>query len=82
MQVFSFYYKFGSSSPGDDQTKRYGTILVIFSACMILGAGITHFFIPEVQEKAKKGSIFAGKAKSKSILVNSCHSESPQANRS
>jgi hypothetical protein len=61
VQVFSFYYKFGSSSPGDNQTKRYGTILVIFSACMILGAAITHFFIPEVQEKAKRGSIWAGK---------------------
>ncbi|KIW71796.1 hypothetical protein, variant [Phialophora macrospora] len=63
VQVFSFYYKFGSSSPGDNQTKRYGTILVIFSACMILGAAITHFFIPEVQEKAKRGSIWAGKSK-------------------
>lgn len=64
VQVFSAYYKFGSSSPGDDQTKRYGTILVVFSACMILGAVITHFYIPEVQEKAKRGSIWAGKAKS------------------
>jgi len=63
VQVFSFYYKFGSSSPGDNQTKRYGTILVIFSACMILGAVVTHFFIPEVQEKTKRGSIFAGKPK-------------------
>jgi len=63
VQVFSFYYKFGSSSPGDNQTRRYGTILVIFSACMILGAAITHFFVPEVQEKAKKGSIFAGKSR-------------------
>lgn len=63
VQVFSFYYKFGSSSPGDDQTRRYGTILVVFSAAMILGAAITHFFIPEVQEKARRGSIWAGKSK-------------------
>lgn len=64
VQVFSAYYKFGSSSPGDEQTKRYGTILVVFSVCMILGAVITHFWIPEVQEKAKRGEIWAGKAKS------------------
>lgn len=64
VQVFSAYYKFGSSSPGDDQTKRYGTILVVFSVCMILGAVITHFWIPEVQEKARRGDIWAGKAKS------------------
>ncbi|KIX06729.1 uncharacterized protein Z518_04705 [Rhinocladiella mackenziei CBS 650.93] len=64
VQVFSLYYKFGSSDPGDSQTRRYGTILVVFSACMILGAIITHFWIPEVQEKAKRGSIWAGKAKS------------------
>ncbi|OAP55223.1 hypothetical protein AYL99_10923 [Fonsecaea erecta] len=63
VQVFSFYYKFGSSSPGDNQTKRYGTILVVFSACMILGAVVTHFFIPEVQEKAKRGSIWSGRSK-------------------
>ncbi|KIV77748.1 hypothetical protein PV11_09529 [Exophiala sideris] len=64
VQVFSAYYKFGSTSPGDNQTRRYGTILVIFSAAMILGALITHFFIPEVQEKAKRGSLWAGKSKS------------------
>ncbi|KAK5216849.1 hypothetical protein LTR72_010219 [Exophiala xenobiotica] len=63
VQVFSAYYKFGSTSPGDNQTKRYGTILVIFSACMFLGAIITHFWIPEVQEKAKRGSIWVGNSK-------------------
>jgi hypothetical protein len=63
VQVFSAYYKFGSTSPGDNGTKRYGTILVIFSAAMILGAAITHFWIPEVQERAQRGSIAAGKAK-------------------
>ncbi|KIV94680.1 hypothetical protein PV10_02424 [Exophiala mesophila] len=64
VQVFSAYYKFGSSSPGDAQTKRYGTILVVFSICMILGAVVTHFWIPEVQENTKRGQILAGKAKS------------------
>ncbi|KAL2429284.1 Repressible high-affinity phosphate permease [Exophiala dermatitidis] len=54
VQVFSAYYKFGSSSPGADQTKRYGTILVVFSACMFLGAAVTHFWVPEVQRKAPR----------------------------
>ncbi|KAJ9640215.1 hypothetical protein H2204_003440 [Knufia peltigerae] len=63
VQVFSAYYKFGSTSPGDDQTKRYGTILVIFSVCMFLGAIVTHFWIPDVQEKAARGSMWAGEAK-------------------
>jgi MFS transporter, PHS family, inorganic phosphate transporter len=31
---------------------------------MILGAIITHFFVPEVQEKARRGSLWAGKSKS------------------
>ncbi|KIW62084.1 hypothetical protein PV05_02135 [Exophiala xenobiotica] len=61
VQIFSAYYKF--TSTGDNQTKRYGTILVIFSAAMFLGAIITHFWIPEVQEKATRGSIWVGKAK-------------------
>lgn len=69
VQIFSFYYKFGSSSPGDNQTRRYGTILVIFSAAMILGAVITHFFVPEVQEKAKRGSIWAGRSKTLEALA-------------
>ncbi|OQV02454.1 hypothetical protein CLAIMM_07651 isoform 1 [Cladophialophora immunda] len=69
VQVFSFYYKFGSSSPGDNQTKRYGTILVVFSACMILGAAVTHFFIPEVQEKARRGSIWSGRSKTLEALA-------------
>ena len=63
VQVFSYYYKFGASTPGDKQTRRYGTILVIFSACMMLGAAITHFWVPDVQEKAKRGSVFAGPSK-------------------
>jgi len=54
VQIFSAYYKFGSSSPGKAQTKRYGTILIVFSAAMILGAVVTHFWIPDVQHKDKK----------------------------
>ena len=48
VQIFSAYYKFGSS-PGKPQTRRYGTILIVFSAAMILGAAVTHFLIPNVQ---------------------------------
>ena len=54
VQVFSAYYKLGSSSPGAGQTKRYGTILMVFSVAMILGAVVTHFWIPEVQYKGNK----------------------------
>jgi hypothetical protein len=43
VQVFSSYYKFGSTSPGDNYNGRYGPILLIFSASVILGAFITHF---------------------------------------
>ncbi len=33
--------------------KRYGTILIVFSVAMILGAVITHFWIADVQYKDK-----------------------------
>lgn len=49
VQVFSYYYRFGSSTPGGAGTKRYGTILIVFSVVMLLGAVVTHFFIPDVQ---------------------------------
>jgi PHS family inorganic phosphate transporter-like MFS transporter len=49
VQVFSYYYKFGSSTPGGAGTKRYGTILIVFSGVMLLGAVVTHFLIPDVQ---------------------------------
>jgi len=68
VQIFGLYYKFGSSSPGADQTKRYGTILIVFSAAMILGALLTHFWIPEVQE-TNKGGLWAGKPKTLEVLA-------------
>lgn len=49
VQVFSYYYGFGSSTPGGAGTKRYGTILIVFSVVMLLGAVVTHFLIPDVQ---------------------------------
>ncbi|KAL4803064.1 major facilitator superfamily domain-containing protein [Aspergillus unguis] len=45
VQLLSAYYKFGSG-PGDDQTIRHGWMLIVFSGCMVLGAGVTHFWIP------------------------------------
>lgn len=51
VQVFSAYYRVGSNTPGRSDTKRYGYVLIVFSALMVLGAIITHFTIPDVQEK-------------------------------
>ena len=53
VQVFSTYYRIGSSSPGDAETERYGKILLVFSAIMVVGALVTHFMVPDVQEKKK-----------------------------
>jgi MFS transporter, PHS family, inorganic phosphate transporter len=53
-QVFSAYYKLDGSGPGDEKGRNYGTVLLVFSAAMILGAVVTHVWIPEVQYKDKK----------------------------
>jgi PHS family inorganic phosphate transporter-like MFS transporter len=53
-QIFSAYYKLGRVAPGERESKEYGTILLVFSAAMILGAVVTHFWIPQVQDKDKK----------------------------
>jgi PHS family inorganic phosphate transporter-like MFS transporter len=53
-QIFSAYYKLDGSSPGEGRGKNYGTVLLVFSAAMILGAVVTHFWIPDVQYKDKK----------------------------
>ena len=50
---------------------------------MILGAVITHFFIPEVQDKAKRGSIWAGKAKTlEELALGKCGARSQSVVRS
>lgn len=51
VQVFSAYYGTGSGTPGDKSTRRYGTVLIVFSGIMIIGAVITHYTVPNVQEK-------------------------------
>ena len=53
-QVFSAYYKLGRTGPGGRENNDYGTILLVFSAAMVLGAVVTHFWIPDVQYKDKK----------------------------
>ncbi|KAH8702477.1 phosphate transporter [Talaromyces proteolyticus] len=53
VQLLSAYYNIGSSGAGNDETQRYGWILVVFSAAMIVGAGVTHFFIPSIQSKRR-----------------------------
>jgi PHS family inorganic phosphate transporter-like MFS transporter len=53
-QIFSAYYKLGRSGRGEGKSQRYGGTLMVFSAAMILGAVVTHFWIPQVQHKDKK----------------------------
>jgi MFS transporter, PHS family, inorganic phosphate transporter len=53
-QIFSAYYKLGKPGPGGRGDEDYGTILLVFSAAMVLGAVVTHFWIPEVQDNDKK----------------------------
>ncbi|KAJ5467512.1 hypothetical protein N7475_005264 [Penicillium sp. IBT 31633x] len=49
VQIFSAYYHFGSG-PGNESTRKHGIVLLVFSACMVLGAVVTHFWIPPVQQ--------------------------------
>jgi hypothetical protein len=35
--MFSTFYHFGSG-PGPESTRKHGIVLLVFSACMILGA--------------------------------------------
>ncbi|KAJ5675964.1 hypothetical protein N7462_008861 [Penicillium macrosclerotiorum] len=60
VQIFSTYYRFGSS-PGTTSTRRHGIVLFVFSACMILGAVVTHFWIPPLQQKKGRNLIWGGK---------------------
>ncbi|EAW25205.1 phosphate transporter [Aspergillus fischeri NRRL 181] len=69
VQVFSSYYNFGTG-PGEEPTIRHGWILIVFSACMILGAAVTHFWIPPVQrDAAGKGQFWGGRHESLETLA-------------
>jgi MFS transporter, PHS family, inorganic phosphate transporter len=70
VQIFGAYYKSGSSSPGKESTQRYGTILIVFSGAMILGAVVTHFWVPNVQEgRDGKSKFWGGETKSLEVLA-------------
>ncbi|KAJ5095927.1 hypothetical protein NUU61_005283 [Penicillium alfredii] len=60
VQIFSTYYHFGTA-PGDTSTRHHGIILLVFSACMIIGAAVTHFWIPPVQHKNGSSKLWGGK---------------------
>jgi hypothetical protein len=68
VQVFSAYYNIGTGG-GSDQTKRYGWILIVFSAAMILGAAVTHFFIPSVQKDNGRDKFWGGKTQTLETLA-------------
>ncbi|KAL4902191.1 hypothetical protein BDW74DRAFT_186953 [Aspergillus multicolor] len=68
VQLLSAYYKFGSG-PGEEQTVRHGYMLIVFSACMVIGAGVTHFWIPPTQRRESgKGRLWGGKAETLETL--------------
>ncbi|KAJ5997222.1 hypothetical protein N7499_006471 [Penicillium canescens] len=61
VQIFSTYYHFGAG-PGDESTRKHGIVLLVFSACMIIGAVVTHFWIPPIQQKRNgRSKLWGGK---------------------
>ncbi|KAJ5724704.1 hypothetical protein N7493_006432 [Penicillium malachiteum] len=60
VQIFSTYYKFGGGL-GDTSTRRHGIVLFVFSGCMILGAFVTHIYIPPLLEKKGRNILWGGK---------------------
>ncbi|CBF85221.1 hypothetical protein AN1612.2 [Aspergillus nidulans FGSC A4] len=69
IQLLSAYYKFGTG-PGNEQTVRHGYMLIVFSACMVIGAAVTHFWIPPTQRKSSDGraKLWGGKAETLETL--------------
>lgn len=60
VQIFSTYYHF--TGPERESTLHHGIVLYVFSACMILGAAVTHFWIPPLQQRRGRNPLWAGKA--------------------
>ncbi|KAJ5175083.1 uncharacterized protein N7482_000960 [Penicillium canariense] len=60
VQLVSTYYHFGTG-PGNTSTRHHGIILFVFSGCMILGAVVTHFWIPPLQQRKGRNLIWGGK---------------------
>ncbi|OQD81328.1 hypothetical protein PENANT_c028G06038 [Penicillium antarcticum] len=60
VQIFSTYYRFGGA--GDESTRKHGIVLLVFSACMMIGAAVTHFWIPPTQQKRNgRSKLWGGK---------------------
>lgn len=55
VELLTAYYNIGSTSADKSSTQRYGWILVVFSAAMIVGSVVTHFLIPSVQQPRRAG---------------------------
>lgn len=69
VQLISTYYRV-ASGPGNESTIRHGYILIVFSACMLLGAALTHFWIPPVQRNNNgEGKLWGGKAETLETLA-------------
>ncbi|KAL1982260.1 hypothetical protein VTN96DRAFT_1569 [Rasamsonia emersonii] len=66
--IFSAYYNIGTGV-GDQQTTRFGWILIVFSAAMFLGAAVTHFFIPTVQKENGQSRLWGGKTETLESLA-------------
>ncbi|KAJ5671580.1 hypothetical protein N7507_000707 [Penicillium longicatenatum] len=60
VQVFSTYYRFGGGL-GEVSTRHHGIVLFVFSACMVIGAAVTHFWIPPLQQKKGNNILWGGK---------------------
>lgn len=60
VQLFSHYYGFGSS-----ESPRYGWVMIIFGACMIVGAVVTHFWVPST----KRGRFWGGEPETLEVLA-------------
>lgn len=60
VQIVSTYYKFGTGS-GTVSTVHHGIILFVFSGCMVLGALVTHLFIPPLQSRRGRNMLWGGK---------------------
>ncbi|BCR83242.1 phosphate transporter [Aspergillus chevalieri] len=60
VQVFSAYYRFNPAADRES-TIRHGWSLIVFSACMVVGAAVTHFWIPSVQRVNGRGKLWGGK---------------------
>ena len=67
VQLFSAYYRFGTTSTSHESSKRYGTIIIVFAAVMLAGAAITHFWVPDMQHKRAQGSGWTAVGRSKSL---------------